>query len=681
MELEKLFNPSSIVIVGASRETRKVGHLVARNLLQQGFAGEIYFVNPKAKTILNRITYASISEIQKPIDLAVLAIPADLSLKYLDELHSLGIKQVIIYAAGFKETGEEGKKKEELLAQKAKEYGMNILGPNCIGYINTKKKINTTFLKHLCPEGNIGFISQSGALGSVLVDYSVSHANIGLSYFISLGNKTVIDEADALEFLMEDPNTDVIGMYLEDVKDGKKFRNALRKATRKKPIVILKSGTTTEGSKAAISHTGGLMGDDETFTSVFEQSGAIRATDFMRFLNIIKVYAYKRIPQNKNVLVLSNAGGAGVLLTDQIIKNNLSLVTVSESTKKKITEGFGSKKVTVRNPIDLLGDASAFDYQMAISETFKEKEIGSVIILLTPQANTEITDTAVVVAAAQVKFDKPIFPVFMGGKSTEGVRKLFDEHRMVNFKIFDDLPGTIASIVNKRAVPTSDPMMPIIQHQEEIKKILDSSGKIVNLIHSMDIIRMVGIPVEPLRYVSSASEIPSLIKETGFPVVAKIASDTITHKTETKGVYVNLKTIDELYGAFKNLNSIENKGCYVQKMHSGYEILVGAKRDPKFGPIVIVGLGGVMAELLKEVTHFVYPFSKEYFLESIERTKVGTLLKGFRNSHSIDPVKLYEIAARISVLLHDFPTITELDINPLMLTSEGPIAVDARIIL
>ncbi len=689
MTLEKLFKPSSIVIVGASRETRKVGHIVARNILQQGFAGDVYFVNPKAKTILNRLVYPSLSEIQKPIDLAVLALPADLSLKYLDELNKLGIKQVVLFAAGFKETGEEGRKKEELLEQKAKEYGMNILGPNCIGFINTQQKINTTFLKHVCPEGNIGFISQSGALGSVLVDYTVSHANLGLSYFISLGNKTIIDEADALEFLSDDPKTEVIGMYLEDVKDGKKFREVLTKAAQKKPVVILKSGTTSEGSKAAVSHTGGLIGDDDIYTAVFEQSGAIRAIDFMRFLNIIKVYAYKRIPQNKNVLVLSNAGGAGVLLTDQIIKNNLSLVTVSEETKKKITEDFGSKKVTVRNPIDLLGDASAFDYQMAISETFKEKNIGSVVILLTPQANTEITDTAVVVAAAQEKFDKPIFPIFMGGKSTEGVRKLFDEHRMVNFKIFDDLPGTIASIVNRKPISgihnsshNGHAVSSIFQHEDKIKKLVAAtSGNIINLINSMEIIRLAGIPVEPLRYAASSTDLPAIIKETGFPVVAKIASDKITHKTETKGVYVNIKTMDELYAAFKALDGIENNGCYVQKMHSGYEIYIGAKRDPNFGTNILVGLGGVMAELLKEVSHFVYPVSEAYFMDKITKTKMNSLINGFRNSPAIDPKQLYKITDHIGQLFNQFPAMQELDINPLIITSEGLVAVDSRVIL
>lgn len=687
MDLKKLFQPSSIVIVGVSRETKKVGHLVAKNLLQQGFGGDVYFVNPKAKNILKKKVYPSLSAINKPIDLAVLALPADISLFYLDELNRLGIKQIILFAAGFKETGEEGRKKEELLLQKAHEYGMTILGPNCIGYINTKKQINTTFLKHICPTGNVGFISQSGALGSVLVDYFVSHKNLGFSYFISLGNKAIVDEADTLEFLSNDPDTDVIGLYLEDVKDGPKFRTILTEASRKKPVVILKSGTTSEGSKAAVSHTGGLIGNDDVYSAVFEQSGAIRAWDFSHFLNILKIFAYKKAPFNKNILVLSNAGGAGVLLTDEIIHNDLCLVTISEETKKKIAKDFGSKKVTVHNPIDLLGDASAFDYKQAIDETFKEKEIGSVVVLLTPQANTEIKDTAEVVAAAQKTFKKPIYPVFMGGKSVSDVRKLFEIHQMPSFKMFDDVPRTLSAILNRHAVPplsiaskTALTQLALLGYENDIRDTITSSAKVLNLNESMDVLSHIGIPVEPLYHVSSISELPAMVKKLGFPLVAKISSDTITHKTESKGVVVNIKSLDELFAVYKEFTDKGSNGCLVQKMHSGYEIYLGAMRDPNFGPVIIVGLGGIMTELLKEVNYFVYPFSQELFVEKIVKSKIGRLLQGFRNSHQIDPLKLYDIGMRVGHLFKRFPNISELDINPLILTSDGLRAVDARIV-
>ncbi len=689
MDLQKLFKPSSIVIVGVSRESKKVGHLVAKNLIDQGYTGKIFFINPKAKKILGKKVYANFSEINETIDLAVLALPADISLLYLDQLHDLGVKNIILFAAGFKETGEEGKKKEEVLKKKVSDYGMNILGPNCIGFINTEKKINTTFLKHVCPTGNIGFISQSGALGSVLVDYFVSHINLGFSYFISLGNKTIIDESDTLEYLSHDPNTEVIGMYLEDVKDGAKFRTILTEAARRKPVIILKSGRTSEGSQAAVSHTGGLIGDDDVYTALFEQCGAIRAENFTRFINLLKIYSYKRIPTNSNSLVLSNAGGAGVLFTDELIQSSLCLVTISEKTKKRIAKDFGSKKVTVHNPIDLLGDASAFDYNQAIDATFKEKEIGSVIVLLTPQANTEIRQTAKIVAAAQDNFKKPVFPIFMGGKSIEGVQKLFEEHKMVGFSLFDDLPGTISSVLkrkqlfNKKLSSRSAIMkLSLLAYENDIKELLYKPRKksFLNLADSTKILEYIGVPVTKLYHVSSSSELPALVKDIGFPLVAKIASDEITHKTETKGVITNIKSLDELYVAYKQLSSISGS-CYVQQMHSGYELYIGAKHDPNFGPVIIVGLGGIMTELLKDVIHFIYPFDQDYFIDKIMDTKMGKLLNGFRGANSIDPIVIYEIANKIGNLFKRFSHIKELDINPIMLSDNGATVVDARIVV
>lgn len=694
MNLHTFFQPKSIAIVGVSHNPRKVGYLVAKSMLDQGYAGKLYFVNPSGEEILGKKTFTSIHEIKKPIDLVVLAIPADASLAYFEHIHAVGCKNVVLFAAGFKEVGdEEGKKREYMLIEKAEKYGITLLGPNCIGFINTQDKINATFLKYPSPIGNIGFISQSGALGSVMVDQFAARSHLGFSYFISMGNKTNIDESDALQFLSETKNTEVIGMYLEDVKNGDKFRETLSRVTREKPVVILKSGRTQEGSQAAISHTGGLIGNDDMYDAIFSQCGAIRAENMEEFMILLKLFSFKRTPSSKDTLVLSNAGGVGVLLADELITQDLSLVTVSEKTKNKLSKAFEDlKKITVHNPIDLLGDASAYDYKQAISSTLHEKEIGSVIILLTPQANTEIMQTAEVIVAAQKSFKKPIYPVFMGRKSIEDIHEYFEKQGMASFDSYDDLPQALNKIrIYKRFLKQSQKQhseheLTFLAHELDIKTtLLSNHGKeFLNQYDSMQVLKYSGIPVVETFLAHSEEDLQRIIKETGFPVVAKIASDKITHKTEVKGVISNIKTYDELENVFSHFTqtiSTKDQGCYIQEMLKGHELFVGGKQDPHFGAVVIVGLGGIYAELMKEIAYFVYPFTQEHFITVLQNTKMKKLFEGFRNTDKVNEKKLYEIAMKIGALLHHVKDIKEVDINPLFADGENLKVADARVII
>ncbi len=692
MNLEKIFNPSSIAIVGVSTEEQKVGHLVAKNLIAQGFEGEMYFINNKFEgEIFGKKVYKSLSEIKKPIDLVVLAVPAYVSLVLLDEVYQCGIKNVVIYAAGFKEMGEVGQENERLLLQKAKKYDLNILGPNCIGYVNTTKNINVTFLKHICPSGNIGFISQSGALGSMLVDYFVAHKNLGFSYFVSLGNKSVIDESDILDFMAKSKEVEVIGMYLEDVKNGKKFEEVLKKASKIKPIVVIKAGTTAEGSKAAISHTGGMVGNDQVYSAVFKQNGVIRAESMTQFLTILKILSYKKIPTSSSILVLSNAGGVGVLLTDEIIKNKLSLVTISDSTKQSIINSMGgSTKITIRNPIDLLGDASAFDYDQVISATLEEKEIGSIVVLLTPQANTQIHETAKIIVKIQNRFHKPIYPIFMGEKSVKDLELYFEENKVAGFLSCDGLPKILSEIIwqQKYLKSTFEAQRQPDIDLTSVKNILtktieENNGKaFLNLNDSFSVLKTIGVPTVDLFVPKSETELKKVADEIGFPLVAKLLSDKFTHKTDVKGVFVGLKNHEELLDAYKQIKRIDPQGdCLIQKMVKGQEILIGAKRDPNFGTVLVLGMGGVFTELFKDITYRVYPFSYQEFLAMIEETKLAKIIKGFRGSAPIDSKKLYDIFTKIGWLMENFTQIKEIDINPLMASGEGLAVVDCRIIL
>lgn len=694
MDLTSFFNPASIAIIGVSDNPKKVGYLTAKNCIEQGYKGQLYFINPKHDSLLGKKVYKSVSDIGKPVDLAVLALPADVSLRMIDEMGALGIKNVLLYAAGFKETSAQGQQKELLLIEKAKKYGMAILGPNCLGFVNTQNGANLTFLKYPAPPGNIGFISQSGALGSLMVDYLVGHKNFGFSYFISMGNKTIIDECDALEFLAQDPHTNVIAMYLEDVKDGVRFKRVLTETVRKKPVVILKSGATKEGSKAAVSHTGSMMGDDAVYSAVFSQCGAIRANEFYEFMALLKLFSYGRLPSSKDILILSNAGGIGVLLTDELMKRGMSLVTISEETKAEIIQSMGGDKISIHNPIDLLGDASAFDYETAITSTLKERRIGAVIILLTPQANTEIEETTQVIARAQEHFDKPIYPIFMGEKSVGNPHTVFEEHRMASFSSYDFLPKALAKIMEYRV--WQNEKNTDIGETAGIGSILSrlqSAGRselllkkervesFLNVGESMEVLKEAGVTVEPLHLIDNATQLEEKARELGFPLVMKISSDTITHKTEVKGIITGINNTQGLQQAWNYLSRAGDGRAYMQKMHVGYELIAGAKRDGNFGTVLMVGLGGIVAELLKETASFIHPVGYAEFETAIAKTKMSSYVKGFRGMPLLNLKKLHASLSAVGFLMDHHEEIGEIDINPLMVTEGGIIAVDSRIVL
>lgn len=681
MDLKTFFNPSSIAIIGVSENPKKVGYLVAENLIRQGYKGEIYFINPKFDKLLERPVYKDIKEIGKPIDLVVLAVPADAAMHILDDLHTIGIKNIVLYAAGFKEAGLDGAQKEQNLVAKAAQYGMTILGPNCIGYVSTISQANVTFLKHPAPKGNIGFISQSGALGSLMVDYLVGHENFGFSYFISLGNKAVLDECDLLQFLKDDPDTQVIAMYLEDVKRGEEFKKILEETTKIKPVVILKSGSTVEGSKAAGSHTGSMVGDDMVYGTVFEQYGAIRAGQFYEFMSILKIFSFGRAPTSKDMLILSNAGGIGVLLTDELIKNKLELVTVPEDVKETIKKNMGGDKVTIHNPIDLLGDASAFHYRAAIAATIQQKHIGGVIVMLTPQANTEVEDTATTLIETQSAFSKPIFPIFMGEKSVGQSHTHFERAKMASFFSYDFLPSSLAKITHYQDH---------IQHKTiDIKKIIEESKRVVipkkNVLTPFEtntVLASAGIQALSLIVAHSGEEVKTIAKEIGYPLVMKTASEKITHKTEVKGVRVNIQNEEELLNEYHDLSEVTNeKNVYLQKMMKGHELIIGAKRDRQFGIVLLLGLGGIYAELIQSVVSFIYPFSFEYMFKKIRSSKVQKIVEGFRGSAPVDEEKLFEILDNVGMLMNTYPQIQEIDLNPTLVSDSGIHIVDGRMMI
>lgn len=696
MNLKRFFSPRSVAVVGVSENPKKVGHLVGKNMLAQKYSGDLYFIHPSGHKILGVQSLKSLKEIGKEVDLVVLAIPATLAVPYLDEVAAIGCHNVVLFAAGFGETHtSDGDTLEQALHKKLEEHAITLLGPNCIGYINTDVGVNATFFNHVAPHGNIGIISQSGALGTAVLDYVAAKTHVGLSHFISLGNKSSLDESDCLEYLKDDPKTTVIGMYLEDVKDGDRFRKVLRETTQKKPVVVLKSGRTEAGSQAAMSHTGSMVGNDDVFDAALSQAGALRADSFAEFEMILKLYSLGAIPSNDNVLVLSNAGGMGVLLADEIISQGLHLVTVSEDTTVKLAKAFeDTKKISVHNPIDLLGDASSYDYRKAIRLTMEEKDIGSVIVLLTPQANTEVLETAKELRDVYHEFKyKPLYPIFMGKDSVSEAHKYLEKEGIASFRYFSPLPAALKKILQAR-VQTNTPSTEVASPEyrialrtnelkaETVLREKPTKAKFLNQYDSLRLLEYAGIRTAQTFHAIRHEDLDTVVEKVGYPLVAKIASDKITHKTEVKGVITGITVREELVNAFQSLNSIggPSSGCYLQKQYLGHELIVGATRDITFGVVVMVGIGGIYAELLKEVVQLAYPFTREQFALALEKSKMQQLTREFRNMRPLNVARIHDVALRLGLLLQRFPQIDEIDINPLIASGDEVIAVDGRVI-
>ncbi|MCX7881224.1 MAG: acetate--CoA ligase family protein [Patescibacteria group bacterium] len=691
--LENFFNPQSIVLIGASANKEKVGYNIALNLIEN-YQGKIFFVNKKGGELFTKKLYKKITEIKEKIDLVVLAIPAEAVVEILDEIGGLGIKNVLVYAAGFKETGKEGEKLEQLLWEKTKKYQLNLLGPNCIGFINGDKKINLTFIKGVKEifSGNIGFITQSGALGSVLIDVFNEHKNLNFSYFISLGNKLIINETDCLQFLKDDKNTDVILMYLESITNGKNFLDLLKKTTREKPVIILKSGRTNEGAKASLSHTGSLAGNYEIYKSALEQNGAMVVENLDEFFMITKILSYKRQPQTNNFLVITNGGGMGILAIDSLIEKNLNLILLNEKIRKDLFQTLGQrKKINLVNPLDILGDAITPDFKdtfESILKNINEKELGGIIVLVTPQFNTDFQAIAELINFYQKQTSIPFYPFFLGKKSIKEPFNYLESNKIGVFTTITDFACVLKKILRwidyKNKKNNNFEEMSI--NKEKIKEILDLNIKkgIVNLNDSLKLLDVLNIN-QPryFLYDSKTQKNEELFDKITYPVVVKVSSEKHTHKTDVGGVILDLKTKEETKQKILEIGEkLNEKKFIVQEMVKGVEIIIGGKKDDVFGEVVALGLGGIFTEILKEAIIFTYPFSESDFLTKLEETKINKIISGFRGFKPVDKKKIYEILIKINLLMSSFPQIKELDINPLIINKNGEMfAVDGRVIL
>ena len=695
-ELSTLFRPRSVAVIGASSKEGKVGNIVVKNLKNCGFAGDIYPINPKEEFIEGLKNYHSILEVPGDVDLVVVSIPAASVCDAARECVQKHVKNMIVLTAGFKEVGHEGAELEKELVEIAKQGGMNILGPNVIGSIDTKSPINASFGQMMPNKGDIAFISQSGAMLVAILDWSVS-AGIGFSKTISIGNKADISEIDLIEYLGDDPDTNVILCYLESISDGDHFLKVVSEVSKKKPIVILKSGSSSAGAKAASSHTGALAGSDMAYDLAFEQTGAIRAHTMTELFDLGLAFSKLPLPKGDRVAVITNAGGGGVVTADAVEKMGLKMATLSEQTIAELKECLPPES-NPANPIDVLGDAPPERYQVALEKISKDENVDAIIVMACPTASMQpVPVTERVIETVKANPTIPVFTVNMGGVTFEKSREMYMEAGMPVYTF----PETPVGLLKEMSKYTS--YLKEVDHQELVQ-ITDVNKQAVEEIfakvraegrdallgsETYQVAKYYGISAAPLILAKTPEEAAQAAEGMGFPVVLKIASDKILHKTDMGGVRANIKTAEEAKQVFVEIMENAKKaypdvvpnGIEIQKMMpKGQEVIIGMSRDKGFGPMIAFGMGGIYVNLIKDASFkLAKGLTKQAIHKQIESTKAYTLLKGYRGDAPCDIEAVVDTIARIAKLTLDFPEIEELDINPVFAYEHGISALDVKI--
>lgn len=699
MSLSDFFTPNTIAIIGASTNPTKLGHAVVRNLIEGGFQNDqrkIYPINPNADEILGLQAYPSVLDVPGSINLAVIVIPYPSVPEAIHQCGEKGIPAAIIISAGFREAGKEGLQREQEVVEIAKQYGIRLIGPNCLGVIDTVTPLNASFSAGMPPAGPMAFMSQSGALGTAILDWAQA-GRLGLSKFVSLGNKADVDEIDLLRAWEDDPDSKVILCYIEGLSDGQAFIHTAREVTRKKPVVAIKSGVTQAGARAVTSHTGSLAGSEQAYRAAFQQAAILRAESLQDLFDFARGFGYLPLLQGERIAIITNAGGPGILATDALERAGLKLARFDPECIRSL-EKFLPDAASASNPVDILGDALSDRYRFALQQVIEDSHVDGIMVILTPQAMTEIRETAQVVAEVAAQADIPIIACFMGEARMEAGIAILEKHNIPNYPY----PEQAAKVL--KAMSTYRQMKNVPSHECErsevdtasVRRLFDqvlSEGRLtIGDAEARDILTAYGIPIPPSQVAENAEEAITIAERIGYPVVLKVVSPDILHKTDVGGVRTGLQNADALRDAFdliyyrtqRYLPEARLRGCLVQKMvPPGLEVLIGMNRDPQFGPLVTFGLGGIYVETLQDVTFRIAPFSRYEAQEMLREIRAHALLDGVRGQPPVDKEALVEAIHRICQLVNDFPEIMELDINPYIVYEQGRggAAIDMRLVL
>jgi acetyltransferase len=695
-KLDLLFDPKTIAIIGAGTDRKGVGHAIFTNLIGSGYEGIVYPVNSKRRSVQGVEAYPSIDKIPDRIDLAVIATPAATVPEIVEECGAAHVRNLVIVSAGFKEAGEAGEGMYEHLRTQARKYDMRVLGPNCLGFIRPAAHLNVSFATRMPLPGRIAFISQSGALCTSVLDWAVKQ-NVGFSHFVSIGETVDIGFHDLIDYFGTHGGTSSILIYMESLSDARRFMSAARAFARTKPIIVLKAGKTSGGAKAALSHTGSVAGDDAVFDAAFKRAGMVRVNEIGELFDCAKTLSMQRLPFGNRMAIITNAGGPGVIATDYLLTNGGTIATLSDATMSALNESL-PPAWSRSNPIDVLGDAGAERYQKAVQLCLQDKGVDGILVILTPQTMTDPTEVARQIVGSQDS--KPILTSWMGEDAVQegvvtletgnvpvfrtpeqGVRCFLDmDQYSRNLKLLYETPATIPhAFVPKTAA-----------NRKLIHGIVKQGRYILTETESKELLSNYGIPVPKDVLVHTAAEAARAASDLGFPVVMKIVSPDILHKTDVGGVCLNLQSKADAERAFNEISaSVKEKapkahvtGVLVERMeHKRYELLIGSKKDPIFGPVIVFGMGGVAVEVFKDTVVGLPPLNMALAQRMMESTKIYSLLKGYRGMKGVDLSAIQFLLYKFAYLVMDFPEIKELDINPFGVDEDGGIVLDAKIVL
>ena len=708
--LDAIFSPESVAIIGASGTPGKVGHDIFANILQGGFQGTLYPVNPNSKSILSVKTYPTITAISDKIDLSILILPPKACLTAVEESVAKGVKGIVIVSAGFREVGGEGLAIENEIVSVCRKAGVRLVGPNCLGVINPVPEVslNASFSKRMPACGNISFISQSGALCTAVLDFAADR-DFGFSKFISIGNKADVDELDLLLYLHQDLNTAVIILYLEELRKGREFIEAVKEITsghRPTPVLVIKSGRTSAGAQAAASHTGALAGTEAIYEAIFKQAGIIRVDSISELFDFANAFAYKResalgktsrkIPRGRSVAIVTNAGGPGILATDMTISSDLELAKFKPETVTELAHCLPAT-ANIHNPVDVIGDAPSDRYERALSAVIRDEGVDGALVILTPQSMTNALQTAEAVVRVARRSPKPILCCFMGVVDVSAGVKYLQEHGYPVYKFPEDAAKALGALykfshwTNREHLP---PFRLDYDRKRAGRLIRDCLAAGKDRLGEMDglaILDSYGFTTLPTKLVTDEKTAARVASEIGFPVVMKIVSPQILHKSDAGGVVVGVQDGEEAKKAFTRIMDNARKydpkavleGVLIQKLApAGDEVILGVNRYP-VGPLIMFGLGGIFVELFKDVVFRLAPVDRDEAHRMVSEIKGYKMFTGFRGRPKSDVEILEKSIIRLSEMVMDHPEIIELDINPLLVHEEGKGATvaDCRIIL
>lgn len=699
--LEAIFAPKNVAVIGATEKEGSVGRTILWNLISSPFGGAVFPINPKRSSLLGIKAYPSIKDVPDTVDLAVIVTPSSAIPGLIEECGQMGVKGAIVISAGFKEIGPEGVELERQLLENARKYKMRVVGPNCLGVMSPVSGINATFAAGMARKGNVAFISQSGALCTAVLDWSFKE-NVGFSHFVSVGSMLDVNWGDLIYYLGDDPHTESIVIYMETIGDARSFLSAAREVALTKPIIVIKPGRTEGAAKAAASHTGSLTGSDEVLDVAFRRAGVLRVNHISEIFSMSEVLGRQPRPKGPRLTILTNAGGPGVLATDTLLTNGGELAEVSQATMDKLSE-FLPSAWSHNNPIDIIGDASPERYAKSLEVAAQDPNSDGLLVILTPQAMTDPTATAEALKSYAKSYDKPILASWSGGQEVAAGEAILNKAGIPTFQYPDEAARAFTYMwQSTHALKTlyETPSLPLDEDgkgpdREKARQILDgvrkSGRNLLTEVESKELLGAYGIPVTPMLIATSAEEAAEKSKKLGFPVVIKIHSETITHKTDVGGVKLNIKDEAAAKTAYEEIKESVTRlvsakdflGVTIQPMvkMEGYELIVGSSIDPQFGPVLLFGMGGQLVEIFKDRALSLPPLNTTLARRMMERTKIFHALKGVRGRKPVDLAELEKLLVRFSQLVVEQPWIAELDINPLIASPEGLLALDGRVLL